>query len=254
MSWFASKNDPNTNRPTAAPLPPSSTPAPAPQKPVAPVLTVKGVDVSHWEPTMDWVAALSVDQVFAMAKASDGSGSPDAKFAFHRDNAEKGGVIFAGGYHFFRFRGLSPKEQADLFFKTMGPIRAGEIAPFLDFEWDNITAKDTYGDGKETDAAGNDLFIEFAERVEELFQVTPKIYTGRSFMPMKDDRFSRFGLWVFDYHSTGSPLLPPSWTKWEFWQYTNNLAGREALVGPGNELDGNYFNGTLEYLNEMRKK
>jgi len=227
-------------------------PVPTPVPPSGKI--IKGVDVSHYEPDVNWAKAKEMGYEFAIAKCSDGLGSKDNTFDKHRSNANSAGVIFAGGYHFFRFAGISPKEQAAQFFKAFGPINNLSGVPFADFEWDNKTAKEKYGDGKETDAEGNRLFLEFMYECERLFGLAPIIYTGRSFMPKLDPNFSRFKLWVFDYQSKTEPRLPPSWNTWTFWQYTNKVVGREAIVGPGNELDANYFNGSTDELMRLVSK
>lgn len=221
---------------------------PAPKPTAPPIHRLRGADLSHFEPAVDWKQYVATDHAFAIAKASDGLGSKDSSFDIHRENAHKNNVPFFG-YHFFRFGGMSPIEQAKLFYNSMVGFQGGEaMCPALDYEWDNHTGNGRYADGKETDAAGNNLFYIFASEVEQRFGCTPLIYTAPSFMPMKDSRFSRFKLWVFDYHHT-TPSLPPSWQDWLFWQYTN----KDPVPGTG-KIDMNYFNGDLAALSLLVKK
>lgn len=245
---------PTPPAPVVGVRPPVVTPAP-----IVPVLvvpqpvignpTLKGGDFSHYEPTVAWKEYAEAKYAFAFTKCADGLGSKDSAFDHIREGAHNAGVPFAG-YFFFRFGGHSPQEQARLFYKSWtGGIQKGEMMPIVDFEWDNQTAGGRYANGKETDMPGNNLFMAFLLEVEQLFGATPMIYTGRSFMPMKDPRFSRFPLWVFDYHNN-PPRLPPSWSTHLFHQFTD----KNKFPGATGNADCSYFNGSREDLALLVKK
>src|SRR5258708_3344786 len=61
----------------------------------------KGVDVSHYDGTIDWVAAHGAGIDYAFMKATESTGFVDPTFAANFKNAKAAGVI-PGAYHFFR--------------------------------------------------------------------------------------------------------------------------------------------------------
>jgi GH25 family lysozyme M1 (1,4-beta-N-acetylmuramidase) len=59
--------------------------------------------------------------------------------------------------------------------------------------------------------------------------------------------FSQFPLWIAAYNTT-VPLIPPIWSDWTYWQFTDN--GDGTLFGvESRNIDLNYFKGTeVEFL------
>lgn len=219
---------------------------------------LKGGDFSHFNDSID-TKEYPKEHSFLATKALDGlSTTADSAFHAMRDAAHKMGLPFIG-FHFFRFADVSPAQQARNLFKAFGALQKGEGVAG-DYEWDNhSSAKGTYGDGKQTDEHGNDMFHIFRTEVQQLFGVKMITYTGKSFMPMVDERFSDSPLWVFDYHTTHKltpepgqkPIMPPSWAPndWALWQYTD----REVTKGSG-AVDMNVAKGTLEDLAKLVKQ
>jgi len=213
---------------------------------------LKGGDFSHYDPVTDWKLYAATGHAFAAAKISDGAGSIDSKGASQCAGSLQMGLPFVG-YHFFRFGGLTPVEQAKLFYKAFGPLQK-VCAIAADSEWDNVSGISRYANGGQTDAAGNNAFMTFVEEAEQLFGMGMIIYTGKSFMPMKDARFSSRKLWVFDWHTTGKntptvhdkPILPPSWGTWDLWQYSDS----EQTSGAG-RVDMNVFRGDATALAKL---
>lgn len=210
-------------------------------------ITTKGIDVSHYEPIVDWKQAWAMGKRFAFAKATDGVGSTDAKFALHRANSKAAGFIF-GGYHFLRYSGWDPIRQAEFFLKVSGGVLAGELPLTLDVEWDNTTPK--YRDGGQIDAAAADKALQCLEHLERATGMAPIVYTAASFFAgiPHPERFARFPLWIANYN-VSAPMVPPPWTHWAFWQWTDH----EAVPGTG-KIDSNIFNGSLTDLQAMTKK
>ena len=68
---------------------------------------------------------------------------------------------------------------------------------------------------------------------------TPKIGDILPTLDIEED-YSDCPLWVVDYHSTNEPILPQTWSRFSFWQYTENLHGN----GVQGTYDSDYFNGT----------
>lgn len=218
---------------------------------------LKGGDFSHFNAQID-TNEYPKEHAFLSTKALDGlSSTPDSAFRAMREAAQKMNLPFIG-FHFFRFADVAPLQQARNLYKAFGTLQKCEGVAG-DYEWDNhSSAKGTYGDGKQTNAHGNDLFHIFRMEVQQLFGVKMITYTGKSFMPMVDTRFADSPLWVFDYHTTHKlqpvpgqkPIMPPSWAPndWALWQYTD----REVTKGSG-AVDMNVFNGTTDQLKALCK-
>ena len=93
---------------------------------------VKGVDVSHYDGTIDWAAANKAGIAFAFMKSTEGTGFVDPQFAANWKGAGDAGVI-RGAYHFFR-PATDATAQADFFVQTTGVPGKGDPPPTIDLE------------------------------------------------------------------------------------------------------------------------
>lgn len=228
--------------PRSAGVPLLSTPQPG---------AIQGIDVSHYQPRVKWNLVMDKGFKFCFAKAGDGnSSSPTPMFTAHRDNATKAGLVF-GAYFFYRF-GKGAKEQANDFYRITGGVWEGELPLVGDFEWNKNTK---YAEGYTMDDAAANEALEFLERIEELSGITPIIYTSYPFFKgFKDpERFYRFHPWCPAYGGVPGPKVPLPWSRFAFWQYADQPPFAREITGDPH-LDLNYFNGTLDQLNAMRKK
>lgn len=210
--------------------------------------TVPGIDVSHYEPVVDYRQVAAMGQKFVFAKASDGLGSNDDTFARHRAGAKAAGLIF-GAYHFFRFD-HPVQAQIDLFMKATGGVLSGELPLTVDVEWDRFSAH--YGENKTMDETALALVSQFIKGIQLASGVMPFIYTNAYFWPetvVHQERFSSYPLWVPAYGGVDVPHVPPPWKNWLFWQYTDHA----PIAGAG-KIDANLFNGTLADLQVLVKK
>jgi GH25 family lysozyme M1 (1,4-beta-N-acetylmuramidase) len=83
-----------------------------------------GIDVSHYDGSIDWDAVAAAGIVFAFAKATEGITFHDNRFDFNYAEMARVG-IFRGAYH-FGHPGIDPIAQADYFFNTVNPV-AGDL-------------------------------------------------------------------------------------------------------------------------------
>jgi GH25 family lysozyme M1 (1,4-beta-N-acetylmuramidase) len=201
-----------------------------------PAATVKGIDVSYYQETIDWAQVASDGVQFAFIRVSDGVGFLDPKFARNWEKARENGVI-RGAYQFFRAH-QDPIAQADLLLANMGPLQAGDLPPVIDVEATN-------GQSAATIRAKVQTWI---DHVEALTGVKPIVYTGPYFW--RDNvgamDLSDHPLWIAHY-GTECPYVAPPWTQWTFHQFTDSGSVRGV---PGN-VDRNVFNGTLEQLRAL---
>ena len=100
-----------TPKPTATPTPtPAPTVAPSPGETAAPTPTPtfpptssywEGVDVSHWQGTIDWAKVKVAGKRFAYIKATESTDFVDNMYATNRAQAKAQGIK-VGAYHFAR--------------------------------------------------------------------------------------------------------------------------------------------------------
>lgn len=216
---------------------------------------IHGVDVSYWEPRVDWQALRSQGFKFALIRATSGVGYVDPKFKTHWDGARKEGLL-RGAYHYL-IANQDPKQQADLFIATISSDR-GELPPIIDLE------------DKYNESASNALIIDtckaILDRVEKAFGVKPMIYSRTQYLNVHVSRngaapswANDYPLWLAQYPYVFDPSVHPNknmptqavgWQDWRFWQYseTTLVDGVTNENGQPTECDLNWFRGTEEEL------
>jgi lysozyme len=197
--------------------------------------TVKGVDVSHFDGTVDWAAARGDGITFAIIKATEGTTFVDNHFAANWANTRAHGIIH-GAYHFFRPKS-DPVAQADFFVKIAGSPKSGDLPPVIDLEvTDGLTAAQV--------AAGARTFL---QRVQQATGRVPMIYTSvRVFNSLLGGPagFSPYSLWVANWNVRCPNIPDPPWTRWTFWQ--SSATG--TVAGFSDPVDVDRFNGTAADL------
>lgn len=200
-----------------------------------PGLTYEGVDVSHFQGSIDWPEVHGAGKVFAFVKATEGTDHPDPNFADNWEGARSAGLV-RGAYHFFHTQS-DPVEQAKAF-EAVVTLEAGDLAPVLDVE---VT------DGVDTETLQDDV-RHWLETIEAAYGITPILYSSKNFIDAHlSSGFSRYPLWIADYTDT-APEPPGDWNHWTFWQYSQGL----TVAGIEGGVDGNRFRGTAEQWQALR--
>jgi GH25 family lysozyme M1 (1,4-beta-N-acetylmuramidase) len=195
-----------------------------------------GVDVSHWQGTVDWGKVRSDDVSFAFMKATEGTYYTDPSLARNWAGAEKVG-IYRAAYHFARPSVGSAAAQARYFVSKAGKFAdKGDLPPVLDLEQT----------GGLSPAALQSWVSTWLTTTEQLTGRTPILYFSPYFWidhMANSTAFTRYPLWIAHYTS-GSPLVPGGWKTWTFWQRTSSghVNGISGLV------DMNRFNGSTKQL------
>jgi lysozyme len=239
---------------------------------------IRGIDVAHWEPEIDWAKVRAQEIRFAFIKATQAANFVDERFTSHWTGAKQAGIL-RGAYHFIDPR-VDGRLQAEHFLRTV-KMEPGDLPPVLDLE-DLPAATTTIpkaaagrksGQKAAKAAAANALaansqMIACAEvwlrTVEQNTGRKPIIYSGPSFLSsrMTDAKgavpswASKYMLWIANYlnHPVGDndlPLQPKGWANWTIWQYSEagmvdgiyNVGGTSLTA-----VDLNFFRGTLEEL------
>lgn len=195
--------------------------------------TVKGLDVSHWQGSIDFAKVKADGYRFVFMKATEGTSYVDDTFEKNWAAAKKAGLI-RGAYHFFRpkYDGVA---QAKHFASVMGTLTDSDLPPVLDLEvQDGVSDATVIARAKA-----------FLAELEKRSGKKPVIYTGYFFTSLgSPSGFSGYPLWVAHW-GVSCPNLPAGgWKTWKFWQFTDHA----NVSGIGGAVDANRFNGTLEDL------
>ncbi len=197
--------------------------------------TVKGIDVSYYQGTIDWTRVAGDGVRYAFIRVSDGTGFVDPKFPTYWAQSRAAGIVH-GAYQFFR-PNQDPIAQANLLLSKIGTHQPDDLPPVIDVE----------ADGGLTPAQVAAKVKLWMDHVEAAIGVKPIVYTGFYFWrdQVGAPAFAESSpLWHAQYSSAACPNIPAPWSDWAFWQYTDS----GSVDGiPGN-VDMNRFNGTYDDL------
>lgn len=201
-----------------------------------------GLDVSHFQRTIEWPAVAPDGMEFVFIKATDGIGCSDPYFMMNWAAAKTTGIL-RSAYHFFRPL-QDPVQQAEAFLRLTGG-GAGELPPALDLECSLRKLPDGTHHDEWEDVGPQDRLprvTAWLQRVQKECGAAPIIYTSHSFWAEKmanTPALKDHPLWVAHYTEAPAPKLPGGWTQWRFWQFSQSGKVR----GIRGKVDLNRFNG-----------
>ena len=195
-------------------------PTPGPGSPPAAVsATLEGIDVSHWQGTIDWTAVSAAGKRFAVIKATEATTFVDPQYVTNRAGAKAAGLRTTG-YHFARPDTAAGDAVAEAdHFVDVARIGGDDLIPALDLE--------TTG-GLGTTALQSWVAAWLGE-VTARIGVHPMIYVSPNFWKtyMGDTTsFANAGyttLWIAHWNVTAPSVPAQGWAGhgWTFWQYSN---------------------------------
>jgi lysozyme len=194
------------------------------------------IDVSHHNGGgLDFGAAANAGTLAVAQKATQGVSWTDPTWAANRAGILAAGLLF-GSYHFGD--GSDGGAQATHFLQTVGP-NPGELL-CLDFE---------------QNTAGPTMTIEearaFVTTINDQIGKWPVLYGGHylkdTLAGTADPVLANCPLWLAQYGPTA--VLPPGWTAWTLWQYTDGAIGHPAPVPGIGHCDRDRFGGDAPALN-----
>jgi lysozyme len=193
-----------------------------------------GVDVSHYDGTIDWAMAKASGIAFAFMKATESTSFVDPTFATNWKDAGAQGII-RGPYHFFR-ASVDGVQQADYFLQNAGSPGAGDFPLALDLETLDSQPAATVAQRA----------LDFLQHIQDKTGRTPVVYTSASFLSSigSPAGFAPYTLWVANWQVTCPKVPSPPWNDWVIWQHssTGTVPGITGMV----DLDE--FNGTPDEL------
>lgn len=210
---------------------------------VSPALTSpKGLDVSAYQPIINWSTVEENGAKFAYAKATEGTGYLSPAFAVQYNGSHKAGLI-RGAYHFALPDRSSGAAQADYFVSNGGGWSAdGKTLPgALDIEY-NPYGAECYGKSR----SGMVTWItHFVNEYQARTSRWPAIYSTTDWWKTCTGNSAAFGstvpLWIACYCGSAG-TLPAGWPTYKIWQYA------DSGIYPG---DQDLFHGTFLGLERL---
>lgn len=200
--------------------------------------TLNGIDVSHFQGSVDWEKVKSTGVAFAYAKATDGNTFVDPQFSKNWQAMGAAGLL-RGAYHFYETND-DPVTQAQHFINILGNLSATDLPPVVDIE----VFKGVYGN---TSVAAN--LQTWLDSVEKALSRKPMIYTNTAFLNQYiNTDFSKYPLWIAEY-GVSQPKIPNGWKAWNFWQSSQT----GSVAGIGGNVDTDIFSGSMNDLLEFIK-
>ena len=200
---------------------------------------IEGIDVSHWQGTIDWPTVWAAGKRFAFIKASESTDFVDPNYAVNVAGAKAAGLL-VGAYHYAQPSSVPGDgiAEADHYLDT-APLSSGDLIPVLDLEV-------TGGLGP----VGLQNWVrDYLGRIYERTGVHGMIYMSPAFWRSKVGDTTWFAdngykvLWIAHWTTASSPDLPADdWggNGWSFWQYTSS----GSVPGISGRVDLDRFNGT----------
>ena len=194
-----------------------------------------GIDLSHYNGILDWddINNSKHPIKYIIFRASMGKDGTDKHFKKNWENAKKHHFI-RGAYHYYR-----PSESSSLQFENFASkveLSHGDVFPVLDIE-----EQSPYG------AANLRVgLLNWLKLAEEKYGVKPIIYTGLSYYnDFLKGYVDDYPLWIASYSNYRKLKV----IDWKFHQFTEKM----VINGIETNVDGNYFNGSLEDLLKVCK-
>jgi GH25 family lysozyme M1 (1,4-beta-N-acetylmuramidase)/putative cell wall-binding protein len=200
-----------------------------------------GMDVSGWQPTVDWNAMWSNGARFVYIKSSESTDYVSSHFPSQWAGATSVGMI-RGAYHFAdpsTAPGQDGASQARYFYAHGGNWAPDgrTLPPLLDIEYG--TSSMCWG---MSTAAMSSWIADFVHTMKALTGIPPAIYSTTNWWNTctgSNNTFGAYPLFVARYGTSTPGALPASWLNWTMWQYA------DAGVFAG---DQDIFNGSWAQL------
>lgn len=199
---------------------------------------VAGIDLSHYNGSVDFTKLPVAELAFAFVKASEGMFTKDPLYAENYSGLKQKQIL-RGAYHFF-YPQLDPQVQASNFLSVVTQLNAGDLPPVLDVEVS----------GEQSPSAIAAAMQQWLNTVQQNLGRAPIIYTAAGFWNTAlggTTSFAAYPLWVAEYTGNFSPHLPNGFADYLFWQYSES----GSVPGIAGNVDLDQFNGSLADLNQL---
>lgn len=233
---------------------------------------IHGVDVSRWQPSVNWATLKANGVEFVFIKATQGNYTVDTMLRSHVEGANAAGLI-VGLYHWCDPL-VNAESQALYFVNNTRGLKFHMVAADVEQFWADWQE---WSSGNITKYISPDAISNNARTILNVWKqelnVPAVLYSRASFIhgfarPMLN-WVCQWPLWMAHYPyapgriqttwevfktqyrpSIAGPSMPTGCTNWTFWQFTGD---KFILPGVTTALDVNYFNGDLAQLRQFVK-
>ncbi|MFP3465536.1 GH25 family lysozyme [Leifsonia sp. SIMBA_070] len=198
---------------------------------------VAGMDISGWQPTVDWNAMWANGARFVYIKTTESTDYQSSHFASQWAGATSVGMI-RGAYHFATPNTTDGATQARYFYAHGGNWAPDgrTLPPLLDIEY----ATDGSGTCWGLSTTAMSVWIaDFVHTMKALTGIEPAIYSTANWWNQctgSNNTFGAYPLFVARYGTTTPGALPASWLNWTMWQY----ASSGVFAGDQDIFNGSY--------------
>lgn len=195
----------------------------------------RGVDVSHYQGTVNWSSVQRTGIAFAYAKATGGTSFVDPQFANNWNGLRKEGLI-RGAYHFFHLN-EDPIAQGRFYAQTVGAFDAQDLPPILDVEVRDDVPRDS-----------------MVTRVQQWLTTVEQATGRRPMLYAPTDFYREYFAGAFDAY----PLIQAQYgvdapdtvgKRWTIWQHSQT----GHVPGITGDVDLDLFNGDVSELQAFIK-
>jgi len=183
---------------------------------------INGVDVSSYNPNLDYAQLAKSGVAFAWCKCSEGATVLDKMHDQHTTGFRAAGV--RTGSYCFGHTSQDAAATADFF---LANATIDQLKPVIDME--------TLSQGRVPDNAG-EWCLAWLERVERITGIRAIIYASTSYlaaMIKQCPALSAYDVWLAEYHVPPSPDRLPKVTRMVAWQWS----GSGTLPGAPTPID-----------------
>ncbi|WP_431218130.1 cell wall-binding repeat-containing protein [Leifsonia xyli] len=204
---------------------------------------VAGMDISGWQPTVDWNSMWANGARFVYIKTTESTDYTSSHFPSQWAGATSVGMI-RGAYHFATPNTTDGATQARYFYAHGGSWAPDgrTLPPLLDIEY----ATDGSGTCWGLSTGQMSAWIrDFVGTMKSLTGIEPAIYSTANWWNQctgSNNTFGAYPLFVARYGTSTPGALPASWLNWTMWQY----ASSGVFAG-----DQDIFNGSYAQLQQF---
>jgi lysozyme len=200
---------------------------------------IRGIDISNYQPNIDWNLIDRSQLNFVLIKATEGGDFKDPLFKQHWQQTQQKGLT-VGAYHFFTFC-KSGQQQASNYMETV-PLVPSMLPPVIDLEFIGNCKKIP------TQSELEQELNAFIDLVQKKYHRRPILYVTYKFYDIYlHDRYRDYPIWISDFYSwTKLPTLSDR-KPWTFWQYSE----RGRVQGVNHPVDLDVFNGDKSQFDRL---
>ncbi len=198
---------------------------------------ILGMDISGWQPNVDWNSMWANGARFAYIKSSEGTYYTSSHFSSQWSGATSVGMI-RGAYHFATPNTTDGATQARFFVANGGNWAPDgrTLPPLLDIEYATDGSGTCWG---LSTGAMSTWIADFVHTMKALTGIEPAIYSTTNWWNQctgSNNTFGAYPLFVARYGTSTPGALPASWLNWTMWQFAD--AG--VFAGDQDIFNGSY--------------